>query len=168
MSERLSDDDLRDILSDDDAWVTRGEIQEMARELLALRSRVVELDAAASNAIGEALTLRAKLSEWPWSLDAGLSWSGFGISGDTRSIAEVKRLISVEGMADVLQKVVIEQRAQLASGPMMPETPSEAVIVAAFTYAGIPDDANDDEYRADFKGLWSAIRSALMQGQGRG
>lgn len=59
-------------------------------------------------------------------------------------------------------------RARLSAGPVMPETPSEAVIVAAFTCAGIPDDANDDEYRSDFKGLWSAIRSALMQEQCRG
>ncbi len=38
MTERPSDDGLRDILSDDDAWVTRGEIQEMARELVELRT----------------------------------------------------------------------------------------------------------------------------------
>ncbi len=67
-----------------------------------------------------------------------------------------------------IQNAADDAAKTLASGPMMPETPSEAVIVAAFTYAGIPDDANDDKYRADFKGLWSAIRSALMQGQGRG
>ena len=51
--------------------------------------------------------------------DAGISWSGFNLSGDRRSIDEVKRLIHVEGRADDLRREVIALRTQAQKVPKL-------------------------------------------------
>ena len=49
----------------------------------------------------------------PKAPDAGISWGGFNLSGDSPSIAEVRRLIQVEIRAEGLQQAVISLNAQV-------------------------------------------------------
>ncbi len=148
MGERLSDERLQMVAEFDngdwiatDTLLSLAEAASMARELVELRALCDEIYQVVGVLAHQA---------------------------DVFSTPEVERamnnLVAAINGSRLPHETLLPFRVR-AAGPVMPETPSDAVIVAAFTHADIPDDATDDEYRSDFKGLWSAIRSALMQEQ---
>lgn len=64
-----------------------------------------------ANRIREAVGVTTAVS--PPDDDAGLSWSGFNLRGDRKSIKEVQRLLHREYLCTDLEKIVIEQRARV-------------------------------------------------------
>lgn len=136
MSERPSDDGLRDILSDDDAWVTRGEIQEMARELVELRALC-----------GEVYQVVGVLAH----------------QADVFSTPEVERamnnLVAASNGSPLPHDTLLPFGVR-AAGPMMPEVPSDAQWSAIVTT--IDQHIKPNGRIAD---VYADIRSALMQEQ---
>ncbi len=164
MSERLSDERLREVAEFDNGdWIATdmllsiAEAASMARELITIRSRVVELDAAASNAIGEMLTVRSELTDHQASFD--LLWKA-----NMRALARWRAAnpgndLVMPDHADM----VVWLLNQFAAGPVMPEVPGDAVIDAACG-AGWGDHwIGPDRYLA----VYAAIRAALLKEQGR-
>ena len=54
-----------------------------------------------------------------------ISWDGFNLFGDDKSVAEVKRLISAEKRADYLQEEVLRLRKQRSKDPEFQWGPPE-------------------------------------------
>ena len=79
-----------------------------------LRDRII--DALATEDSNEVIADRI-LALLPKAPDAGISWGGFNLSGDSPSIAEVRRLIQVEIRAEGLQQAVISLNAQVQKAP---------------------------------------------------
>lgn len=135
MSEKLSDDGIRDILSDDDAWVTRGEIQEMARELVELRALC-----------GEVYQVVGVLAH----------------QADVFSTPEVDRamnnLVAAINGSPLPHETLLPFGVR-AAGPVMPEVPSDDLILRVLAGSSLPGA------ELILRGMYDAIRSALMQEQ---
>lgn len=152
MTERLSDERLLG-LAGVDTWPSCAEAHAMASELIELRRRVVELDTATSNALVEALSLRAELEEHKEIFD--LRWNA-----DMRAIARWRE-------ANPEKRFILPDHAdlcvwlldQLVAGPVMPEVPSDAVVRAISTPSGWPNSVRPSA-------LYDSIRAALLKEQG--
>jgi hypothetical protein len=96
--------------------------------------------------------------------NAGISWNGFNLFGDQKSIDEIRRLIHVEDRAKYLQRELLDLHRQpkmpgekCVMGPVMPETPPNTVISAVMPWFEHYDEALS---------VWQEFRSALAKEQG--
>ena len=159
MTERLSDERLRELAGDDVSAMTAPwpEIRAMAAEIIELRCRVAELDAGLVDAVSEALSLRIEMADHETSFD-------LRHDADMRALARWRaanpgNYLVMPDHADM----VVWLLGQLDAGPVMPDVPGDAVIDAACG-AGWGDHwIGPDRYLA----VYAAIRAALLKEQGR-